>query len=92
LDAFFTHSFTNLGLFIKKDPLLGAREICWTLKPDGTSAITNLKAHVFVDLLQRISYIVRPGKPITRVLANKFTSEEKLRETLIMTGFQKQRC
>ncbi|KAL4876701.1 S-adenosyl-L-methionine-dependent methyltransferase [Aspergillus karnatakaensis] len=93
-DSFFTHSYTNFGIFFLPDPTLGAAEIYRTLKPGGVAHISTWENLGYLELLQDSQRVVRAGiadnelfKP---VYSMEWFTSEKLVETLVCGGFERE--
>jgi len=86
----FDVSVTNFGIFMLSDPVKGAAEVHRTLKLDRVAFITAWKFHGWVDLLRRISEIVRPGVLCEGVLAIRWPGKEKMVETMVEAGFERE--
>ena len=64
---FFDVSVTNFGIFFFPDPVLGAKEIYRTLKPDGVAVVTVWKDFGFKPLLWEVQNRVKPVNPLAEL-------------------------
>ncbi|KAF2109622.1 S-adenosyl-L-methionine-dependent methyltransferase [Lophiotrema nucula] len=84
----FTHSFTNLGIFMFPDPEKGAAEIYRTLKPGGVAVITSLKQVGWIRIFQNAQRTVRPEAPLWKgLLAEEWSTRRKLESVIQAGGF-----
>ncbi|KAL9115784.1 MAG: hypothetical protein Q9227_000152 [Pyrenula ochraceoflavens] len=90
-DAIFTHSLTCFGIFACPDPALAAREIHRTLRPGGVAVVTTWKYPGTMDMIHRISEYIRPGKPVWSPVSTDWYRAEKLPDTLVAGGFEREK-
>lgn len=83
----FSHSITNLGIFMTADPVAALTGVRRTLKVGGTAAITGWKAHGFLELLRRISRLVRPDAVPVGPLALPMQTQKELEAAMLKGGF-----
>lgn len=87
-DGTFDISITNFGIF--SDFGKAAAEVYRTLKSGGVGFLTVWKFHGFLDLLRRISDIVRPEVAHEGHLRGKFMSKDAVVEMMMKAGFKRQ--
>lgn len=87
-DDTFTHSFTNMGIFLFPNPEKGAAEIYRTLKPGGIAVVTSIKQVGWPRIFQAAQRTVRPEAPLFNgMLAEEWATKEKLDAVLQAGGF-----
>ncbi|ORY03504.1 S-adenosyl-L-methionine-dependent methyltransferase [Basidiobolus meristosporus CBS 931.73] len=87
-DSIFTHSFTNMGIFMFPDPLKGAQEIYRTLKKGGSATVSIWKSLGYLPALHEIQNAISPGeKPFEVPLKKEWHEKETLAEVLQTAGF-----
>lgn len=84
----FDISVTNFGIWLTGKPHEALCEVVRTLKPGGVAVMTAWKWHGWLDLMGRISRVVRPGVEVRGVLANRFLDEEGVMDALVNAGFE----
>ena len=88
-DAVFDVSVTNFGIWLTGKPHEALCEVVRTLRPGGGVAVmTAWKWHGWLDLMGRISAVVRPGVEVRGMLANQFLDEGGVRAALVNAGFE----
>lgn len=91
-DNMFTHSYTNLAIFLIPDSHKGAAEIYRTLKPGGTAILTSPRTLGWVKFFQRAQKAVRPDDPEWQgPLSPEWRSENgstKMRSVVEFGGFR----
>lgn len=84
----FTHSFTNLAIFLLPEPEKGAAEIYRTLKPGGVAVVTSIKHVGWPRIFQAAQRKVKPEAPLFNgMLAEEWATKEKLDAVLQEGGF-----
>jgi ubiquinone/menaquinone biosynthesis C-methylase UbiE len=87
-DNTFTHSFTNMGIFLFPEPEKGAAEIYRTLQPGGVAVITSIKQVGWVRIFQAVQKEVKPEAPLWKSpLKEEWSTENKLRSVVQVGGF-----
>ncbi|ORY04457.1 S-adenosyl-L-methionine-dependent methyltransferase [Clohesyomyces aquaticus] len=87
----FTHSFTNMGIFLFPDPEKGAVEIYRTLKPGGIAVVTSIKQAGWIRIFQSAQRAVKPGVPLWNgMLLEEWSTKEKLQSVIEAGGFRKE--
>jgi ubiquinone/menaquinone biosynthesis C-methylase UbiE len=92
-DEKFTHSLTNMGIFLFPSPEKGAREIYRTLKFAGTAVVTSVGKVGWVEVVQAAQKTVRPdvseenGELWFGPLDKAWITKGKLVEVLVEGGF-----
>ena len=79
-------SITNFGIFMLASPTNGAAEVYRTLKPGGVAYITAWKSHGWLDLLNRISSIIRPDAA-SNTAGRTDIARETIEDTMVEAGF-----
>lgn len=87
-DATFTHSITCFGIFACPDAEKAAAEIYRTLRPGGVAVVTTWKFAATMDIIKRVSKILRPGQPDWNPISPDWNEAWKLREVLGKGGFE----
>ena len=88
-DAVFDISVTNFGIWLTGKPHEALGEVVRTLRPDGgVAVVTAWKAHGWLDLMRRISLVVRPGVAVEGPLVNRFQDEGGVRNAFVRAGFE----
>jgi len=88
-DESFTHSITNLGIFVLPDPGKGFKEIYRTLKPGGTAVVTTWKDPGNMRHVHRIQKRIRPDLPLFYPVNPAWQEESTLGTALLDGGFDK---
>lgn len=86
-DGRFTHSFTCFGIFACPEPGKAAAEIYRTLQPGGVAVVTTWKYAGTMDIIRRISKLVRPDQPTWHPISPDWEHDWKLRQVLAEGGF-----
>jgi ubiquinone/menaquinone biosynthesis C-methylase UbiE len=88
-DNTFTHSFTNMGIFLFPEPEKGAAEIYRTLRPGGVAVITSIKQVGWVRIFQAAQKEVKPEAPLWKSpLKEEWSTDIKLRSVVQAGGFE----
>jgi ubiquinone/menaquinone biosynthesis C-methylase UbiE len=88
-DHTFTHSFTNMGIFLFPEPEKGAAEIYRTLKLGGVAVVTSIKQVGWVRIFQAAQKEVKPEAPLWKSpLKEEWGTENKLRSVVQAGGFK----
>lgn len=87
-DSEFTHSITGFGIFACPDPAKAAAEIYRTLKPGGVAVVTTWKKAATMDIVRRITRVVRPGQPEWHPISPDWEHDWKLKQELVKGGFE----
>lgn len=90
-DDCFDISITNFGIFLLPDPIKAAAEVNRTLKPSGVALTTSWKFHGWLDLMRRISRVIRPEAELEGISANSPTSKEELIDSMVRAGFAREK-
>lgn len=87
-DGTFTHSFTNLAIFMFPDPVTAAREIYRTLQPSGVAFATTLKHTGWLSPYQKAQKRVRPDEEKWQgFTAPEWSQSEHLKKIMLEGGF-----
>jgi ubiquinone/menaquinone biosynthesis C-methylase UbiE len=89
-DDFFTHSFTNFGIFLFSDADKGAAEIYRTLRHGGGTAVVTTWAELgYAYLFKEAQQAVRPDLPAFKgPLPAEWLAKAKLKQVMEAGGFQ----
>jgi ubiquinone/menaquinone biosynthesis C-methylase UbiE len=86
----FTHSITNFAIMAPPDPAKAASETHRTLKPNGAALVTSWKISA-AAIVDRVCERIRPGQPIFAPFSSDWVKKEKLVDTLVAGGFEKEK-
>lgn len=79
----FDISIKNFRIFSYSDPVIGAKELCRTLKSGGKAVVTCWKEVPFYPILHAVQAVIRPGtKPIAMSTLDHWTQREMMELTL----------
>lgn len=87
-DGMFTHSFTNVSIFLFPDPVKGTKEIYRTLKPGGVAFVTTMKRMGWLAPFHSAQKRVRPDeKPWQGLVAPEWLESAHLKKLMLEAGF-----
>ena len=87
----FTHSITNVSIFLFKDAVAAMKGVHGSLQPDGLNVVLTWKRFGFGHVLHAAQARVRPDLPVLPLPGAQFLQEGVLAQTLVDAGFAKEK-